>query len=511
MIISFIVKSICCMLFFWIIYHFLLEKESMLKFKRYFLLAVLVFSILIPFISTPNTLKFTSSIDEIAERYISKPSMRQSSPDAPISEAEDFSDEINLKENRLQSINDTPSEPGNMWGRIIIGIYMLVTSLLLIRFIYNLSCLLKLTQKGIAIKYGQSNLIIIEELKSSFSFFNYIFISKSDYQDNSLKNKILIHELIHVKQKHSADVLFIELLITFFWFNPVLYLYRRTIKLNHEFLADKGVIDNTKDISAYQMILINKASNRCNFSFTSSLTYSITKKRLIMMTKTTSRSCYLFKIAALIPTFLIAGNVFSTEIVTEDAIEPISAFVTNEQLPSNMDTIIIPESGVSQAEMEQYSNIVSKYFDKITEDGKFIWKSKEISKDDLKTLFPLYIRMTKEQRKLHYIHIISPLNPWKLRSPNVDEWRGCTNDKNKRIFLDGKEIDGEKIKDYSRRSIVYFCVAKESLINDESERTSYLWTKEGYDEYIRKYGKQISLSQLFSVHPQTWFRMATKK
>src|SRR5690606_22385705 len=88
---------------------------------------------------------------------------------------------------------------------------------------------------------------------------------------------------------HSWDVVFVELLMVFFWFNPFLYIYRKSIRTNHEFLADEEVLNHHSDTTAYQHLLLEKIPVKSQTTMSSSFNYLVTKKRLIMMTKKTSR------------------------------------------------------------------------------------------------------------------------------------------------------------------------------------------------------------------------------
>ncbi|NER19135.1 M56 family metallopeptidase, partial [Spongiivirga citrea] len=117
------------------------------------------------------------------------------------------------------------------------------------------------------------------------TFLNYIFINKAEYEQDKINEELLLHEYEHVKQKHSYDILFVEFLQLFFWFNPFLYLIKKSIKLNHEFLADNAVLKTDIEIHKYQELLLKTVGLAHPTFLSSSINYSITKKRLKMMTK----------------------------------------------------------------------------------------------------------------------------------------------------------------------------------------------------------------------------------
>ena len=125
------------------------------------------------------------------------------------------------------------------------------------------------------------------------------------------------HELAHVNQKHSYDILFIELIRCLFWINPFLYFYKRAIQLNHEFLADEAVNNSFKNVYSYQVLLLEKAGMYKAINIASQFNYQVTKKRLMMMTKTTSASIKACKQFAILPILLVSMYVFGRNVVVQ--------------------------------------------------------------------------------------------------------------------------------------------------------------------------------------------------
>ena len=115
------------------------------------------------------------------------------------------------------------------------------------------------------------------------------------------------HELVHVNQKHTIDILFIEVLKVFFWFNPLFIFYKKAIQLNHEFLADEEIVKTYNNVPFYQNLLLQKGIGTQTIYLASNLNYLVTKKRLIMMTKSTSQTIATIKKIAIL---CIASNIF---------------------------------------------------------------------------------------------------------------------------------------------------------------------------------------------------------
>ncbi len=98
---------------------------------------------------------------------------------------------------------------------------------------------------------------LFEHPVNPFSFLRTIFINRQDYLENRITVNVLRHELEHVRQSHSYDVIFFEIFHIVFWFNPMMFLYTRAVKINHEYLADEAVIRSFSDMRTYASELIN--------------------------------------------------------------------------------------------------------------------------------------------------------------------------------------------------------------------------------------------------------------
>lgn len=124
-------------------------------------------------------------------------------------------------------------------------------------------------------------LIRAAEYTNSFSFFSYVFVNPS-VTDIETK-EIVIHEMAHIRQKHWFDLLLIELLCLLQWFNPVVWIYIRFIRQNHEYLADEVALQRTSDPAVYRAALLNQIVGSPVIVLANSFNYSINKKRFNMM------------------------------------------------------------------------------------------------------------------------------------------------------------------------------------------------------------------------------------
>ncbi|MCF8227934.1 MAG: M56 family metallopeptidase [Bacteroidales bacterium] len=183
-----------------------------------------------------------------------------------------------------------------------------------LRFLFELFQVFSMIRKGRKTRRKGITIVHLEKKYAPFSFFGYVFINQESNKPGDLR-KILDHELIHIKQGHSLDLILIELLSIFQWFNPAVWLYRKSIKENHEFLADEELINHGYDISQYQKALLNHALGIHLNDMTNNFNYSILKRRIIMMTKQKTQSSALLKYLAVLPVLglLILGFACSNE------------------------------------------------------------------------------------------------------------------------------------------------------------------------------------------------------
>ena len=288
--IEYIIKSGLILLILLAIYHLWLEKEKMHGFNRFYLLVSLVMGLGIPLI------KITLPIKAIAN--------------APLQLSEfvpDMSTMVPVNINQASVLQHTD---------LLILIYGIVALLLLARFSLNLTFLIRSASKNPKKNTPEGTIVLIKKRLAPHSFLFFIFLNEDDYLNKRIEKEIITHEFTHVRQKHSADLLFLELLMAIFWFNPVFILYKKAIKLNHEFLADEAVIESSCSVSTYQQLLLQKATLK-SVKLASNFNFSVTKKRFKMMKKETSKTWKLVKAVSLIPVAMVLIMAFSDNILAQ--------------------------------------------------------------------------------------------------------------------------------------------------------------------------------------------------
>tara|TARA_R110000868_G_scaffold407183_1_gene688385 strand:- start:28388 stop:29668 length:1281 start_codon:yes stop_codon:yes gene_type:complete len=250
----------------------------------------------------------------------------------------------------------------NYWIISLWGIYAIVTSVLIIRFVRNIWKLTSRIKSNPVVDYKNSKLVLLKEKILPHTFLDTIFINETDYYNRKIEAELYTHELIHVTQKHTLDILCIELLKMLFWFNPVFIFYKKAIQLNHEFLADEKVVKSYNNVPFYQNLLLSVANANSSYYLASNLNYSITKKRLIMMTKTTSASRSMLKKLVLMPlfsalVFLVCAKTVAQEKKTETTIKSSTSITGMEKYFENTTFKIKDANG---------NNIAEKRFAQLT-------------------------------------------------------------------------------------------------------------------------------------------------
>ena len=275
---TYLIKSTVCLLVLYGFFHFFLRHHKILLFNRFYLIFSLVFSIIVPFIEIPVNSNFTltNGIDRLT-----------------------FTGHAIQGQEIIANVTSPQVSPN-----ILIVLFTIVSSVLLLRFAINIFRIIRKIIKCKKVENGNTTLILVKEETLPYSFFNYVFVNKSDFENGKIEKELLNHEEAHCLQYHSVDIVLLELINVFFWFNPAIWLFRKAITLNHEYCADNKVLANNESFN-YHKILMNLVMQTNTYGLVSNFKYSLIKNRLIMMTKSRpSHNAILRKIAA-VPLFLI--------------------------------------------------------------------------------------------------------------------------------------------------------------------------------------------------------------
>lgn len=297
---NFLIESTICLAVFLFFYNLFLEREKIHQFNRVYLLLSIVISIVIPFLNF--------QIFKIVPVFQKLEPLKTVITSSIITENEIHQNSLLIEEKI------------NFFPYLLWSLYGIISCFLLLRFGKNVWKLIVKSKSKTILKFKNANLILVEEKTLPYTFLNSIFINIEDFNNRSIEEELYAHELVHVAQKHTLDILFIEFLKVIFWFNPIFIFYKKAIQLNHEFLADEEILKTYNNVSFYQNLLLKKSNNFKNIYLASNLNYSVTKKRLIMMTKHTSQKIAFFKKIAIVPVFFGLIYFFCIDVIAKEKI-----------------------------------------------------------------------------------------------------------------------------------------------------------------------------------------------
>ena len=319
---------------------------------------------------------------------------------------------------------------------------------------------LRAIRRSEIIKIHPAKLIRTTDYTSSFSFFSYVFVNPSitDIETKEIMN----HELVHIRQKHWFDLLLGEMLCMMQWFNPLVWIYIRFIRQNHEYLADEVALQRTSDPAIYRAALLNQIVGFPVVSLANSFNYSLNKKRFNMMKNIISSPYRKMKILFILPVFAIVLYAFAKpdykyNYVDESSGKIISA--TSLQQKSVKGTIIqndgTPLPGatilVQGTTLGTSADVTGSFkIDNVPDNGLFVVSFVGFKSKVLKPDFTSEMRIEMVQDTIKYLNVnISTPPPPPPPPPPVESGIRSENGEKPLYVIDGvvNEKDGmSKIK-----------------------------------------------------------------
>ncbi|UWY27265.1 peptidase M56 [Flavobacterium sp. TR2] len=335
----FILKSSGLLAMFYFAYIFLLRKETFFNSSRWFLIAGLITSVVLPFVvytkviwveappvpapapiitTTANTVKNipVSTNDVIAYTPKYKPTT------VTVVEEENF--EIN-------------------WSLVLAAVYGIGFLAFMIKFaldFYSLNSVLK--GKKIE-QQADFKFIDVDENIAPFSYFDYIVYNSSLYTAAELEN-ILEHEKVHSDQKHTVDVLISRIFCILFWFNPIVWLYKKAILQNLEFIADSEASKKIADKKAYQYTLLKITTHETCVAITNHFYQSLIKKRIVMLNKNQSKKRNYWKYSAVIPALGAFVLLFQIKTIAQEKKQNEVPVIQRDTIKDTEETIKITKN-----------------------------------------------------------------------------------------------------------------------------------------------------------------------
>ena len=307
----YILKSAACLAVFYLFYKLLMSRDTFHRFNRFALLGLLVFSSVLP----------------LVEVSVNRP--------APVHETMLTLEQLLLLAD-VQAEGEVVSQPTTaLWVRVALLVYLAGIVFFAVRNLWSLGRLAVLLRRGRVERVSdylpgrgeKVRLVVHDQAIAPFSWMRCIVLSRKDLEENG--REILIHELAHIRNHHSWDLLLADICIFVQWFNPAAWLLKQELQTIHEYEADETVLREGVDAKKYQMLLIKKAVGTRLYSMANSFNHSSLKKRITMMLKEKSNPWARVKYLYVLPLAALAVSAFARPEVSAVADELSSAKVND--------------------------------------------------------------------------------------------------------------------------------------------------------------------------------------
>jgi TonB family protein len=327
----YLLKSVVWLSGFTLIFVLFLRNERYFSLNRIYLISGIVTSFLFPFISLHYT--------------VSLPVIRNLQTESSVVTGMQIAGNSSSPDIRL----------------IILVFYLSGVLFILAGIIKQSKSALTIIKKSEILTSQPVKLIRTAEYSSSFSFFSYVFVNPS-ITDLETK-EIINHELVHIRQRHWLDLVLVEFLCLLQWFNPLVWVYIRFIRQNHEYLADEVALQRTSDPAIYKATLLNQIAGTHVVSLANSFSYSLNKKRFNMMKNIISSPYRKLKLFLILPVFAIilyafaepeyrfaspGNNTDNTDPVTPGLVKDVKGVVVQQINSKPLEGAVIIIKGTSQ-------------------------------------------------------------------------------------------------------------------------------------------------------------------
>ena len=335
----YILKSAACLAVFYLFYKLLMSRDTFHRFNRFALLGLLVLSSLLPLVeasvNSPAAVQETMLTLEqlllLADIQPEGESMAAATPSATV-----------------------------LWLRAALLVYLTGIVFFIVRNLCSLARLGRLIRQGKREaldsylpdrKEKNVRLVVHDYDIAPFSWMHWIVIARKDLEENG--REILIHELAHIRNRHSWDLLLADLCIFVQWFNPAAWLLKLELQNIHEYEADETVLREGVNARNYQMLLIKKAVGTRLYSMANSFNHSSLKKRITMMLKEKSNPWARAKYLYILPLAALAVTAFARPEVSAvadeiSAVKVIAPAVHDSIQPNVQPAVAAPSSALDQ-------------------------------------------------------------------------------------------------------------------------------------------------------------------
>lgn len=309
--IEYMVKTSVCLTVSYIFYYALLKHITHYTWNRWFLLLSVIGSFIIPAINinlfvTPERLNNIYIVGKLPVVYAAS--------------------------HTGQPVAGAVASPVFTLQNIALVIFITGILLLAAKMVIQYLSLRRIQSKARLVSNGDGDIRLyhLDESIAPFSFNNNIYCNSNMYSQQELE-EVIRHEMVHVQQKHTVDVLLAETLCILNWYNPFAWMIKYAIKENLEFIADDNVLQHGINRQQYQYLLLKVTGNIPQVSFTNNLNFSSLKKRIAMMNRSKTSKLHLFKFMFIVPLAGLLLVSFRQGAQAKNIEQPLQKEVTSDE------------------------------------------------------------------------------------------------------------------------------------------------------------------------------------
>lgn len=254
---SYLIKSTICLSVLYLVFRWTLKNENLISLNRFVLISILLTSLLIPVIRIPNLFQTKMSVAFFPEKT-----------QTVLPEMNDIAMRITTLPTDEEKVT---VEKRISLEQLSVIVYIVGFAILLSKLLIGFAKLCWLLLQTKVYRRKGYNLALVKHQIPPMSFGRYIIISKNDYRNH--KKEIINHELAHIKYKHSYDLVLVESIKLFHWFNPLVYKLRNDLKAMQEYQVDRNLLKSGINSKEYQLLLIKKCVGNERFALVNSFNH----------------------------------------------------------------------------------------------------------------------------------------------------------------------------------------------------------------------------------------------
>ncbi|MCE4563240.1 M56 family metallopeptidase [Maribellus sp. CM-23] len=290
-----LLKSSVSLALLYAVFKLAVSRDKMHTANRMVLLGILLTSVVLPFADVP-VFRETQVIPqfEAIHEWVAAPVVNE-----PVVYAEDTP--------KTMSEATPVKAPINPW----LVFYLGVIGMLVGRLAFSVARVWQIIRRAEKQHFRDVVLAIVKDFIQPFSFLQHIVLSEKDFTEN--RDIVIAHEYAHIQHKHALDLMICELFTALFWFNPVVWLLRRDLKLIHEYQADQAVLNQGIDAKTYQLLVLKKAVGERRFALANHFSQKPILKRIKMMHMKKETGKAFLKLLLFVPAIMLLLISFKEE------------------------------------------------------------------------------------------------------------------------------------------------------------------------------------------------------